>query len=153
LRNKRLAKILVPTDGSPSSLKAEDLSIKLAKALNRELVFIHILPTSLYLMPRSEQNKAMEIINWENPSSDDENISKIYLKNALEKAKKAGVKSSGRLFRTTFSVRETICTVAKNMGVYLIVLGTKGISVKRVIMGSVAAGVITYAECPVLVAR
>lgn len=143
----------MPTDGSPISLKAEDLAINVAKAFNSELVFVHVLPTSIYLMPRREQDKALEISDWTNSSVEDEKIAKIYLKNALGKAENAGVKSSARLYRTTFSVREALCTVAKDLGVDLIVIGTRGMSAKHVIMGSVAAGVVTYAECPVLVAR
>jgi len=153
LENEHLAKILVPTDGSPISLKAEDFAIKIAKAFNSELVFVHVLPTAVYLMPRSEQNKALEIRNWASPSSEDEKIAKIHLQNALEKAETAGVKSSASLYRTTFSVREALCTVAKDLSAHLIVIGTRGTSARRVILGSVAAGVVTYAECPVLVAR
>ncbi len=153
MENERVAKILVPTDGSHLSLKSEDMAINVAKAFNSELVFVHVLPTSVYLMPRSEQNKALEVRDWVNPSAEDEKIAKIYLKNALEKAEKAGVKSSARLYRTTFSVREALCTVAKGLDADMIVIGTRGMSARRVILGSVAAGVVTYAECPVLVAR
>jgi nucleotide-binding universal stress UspA family protein len=143
----------VPTDGSVLSLKAVEMAINVSKAFNSELVFVHVLPTAVYLMPRSEQNKAMEIKNWTNPSADDEKVAKIYLQNALEKAEDAEVKSSAKLYRTTFSVREALCTVAKDLSAYMIVIGTRGTSAKRVIMGSVAAGVVTYAECPVLVVR
>ncbi|MBM3897837.1 MAG: universal stress protein [Thaumarchaeota archaeon] len=64
-----------------------------------------------------------------------------------------GTKVSARLYRTTFSARATICQVATDLGVDLIVIGTKGTSVRRVIMGSVTTGVVTSANCPVLVVR
>ncbi|MCS4538574.1 MAG: universal stress protein [Thaumarchaeota archaeon] len=148
-----LAKILVPIDGSPTSAKAEKMAIKIARAFDSELVFVHVIPTSLHLMPNHDYNVAFEIKNWGNTSVEDEKIAKTYLLNALEGAKRAETKASARLYRTTFSVRAAISKVAKDIGVDLIVIGTRGTSVGRVIMGSVTTGVVTSAECPVLVVR
>jgi nucleotide-binding universal stress UspA family protein len=42
----------------------------------------------------------------------------------------------------------------KNKKINLIVIGTRGISgFKKLLIGSVASGVITYAHCPVLVVK
>jgi nucleotide-binding universal stress UspA family protein len=43
---------------------------------------------------------------------------------------------------------------AEEEGIDLIVIGTKGMSgIKRMLIGSVAEGVVMYAHCPVLVVK
>jgi nucleotide-binding universal stress UspA family protein len=54
----------------------------------------------------------------------------------------------------TNSIASTIVEFAENEKVDLIVVGTRGASgVKRMLLGSVASGVVTYAHCPVLVVK
>jgi len=151
--DNRIAKILMPTDGSPLSLKAEALAVAAAKAFGAELVFVHVMPTALYLMPRSEQNIALEITKWKSCPDPDALVAKVYLQNAILNAQRSGLTAKAKLYRTTSSIREAICKIAKDLSADLIVLGTRGTSARRVIMGSVTAGVVTYADCPVLVVR
>ena len=51
-------------------------------------------------------------------------------------------------------VPASIVNYAENTGVDLIVVGTRGRSgFKRLLLGSVASDVVTYAHCPVLVVK
>jgi len=55
---------------------------------------------------------------------------------------------------STNSVVKTIVEYAEEKKIDLIVIGSKGMSgLKRMLLGSVASGVVTYADCPVLVVK
>jgi nucleotide-binding universal stress UspA family protein len=52
------------------------------------------------------------------------------------------------------SVAGTIVSYAEEQGIDLIVIGTRGMSgIKRMLIGSVAEGVVMYTHCPVLVVK
>jgi len=51
-------------------------------------------------------------------------------------------------------VVKKIVEYAEKQDVDLIVIGTRGMSgIKRTLLGSTASGVVTYAQCPVLVVK
>jgi nucleotide-binding universal stress UspA family protein len=53
-----------------------------------------------------------------------------------------------------FSKCRGIVEYAENKNINLIVVGTRGISgFKKLLLGSVASGIVTYAHCPVLVVK
>jgi nucleotide-binding universal stress UspA family protein len=55
---------------------------------------------------------------------------------------------------TPVSIVSTIVQYAEKDNTTLIIMGTRGITgFKRILLGSVASGVVTYAHCPVLVIR
>ena len=55
---------------------------------------------------------------------------------------------------TPISVVSAILEYADKRDTDLIIIGTRGIAgFKRMLLGSVASGVVTYAHCPVLVVR
>jgi nucleotide-binding universal stress UspA family protein len=71
--------------------------------------------------------------------------------NALEKDKNIRVRTE---LIASPSVVGGIADFADNENVDLIVVGTKGRSgLKKMLLGSVASGIIKYAHCPVVVSR
>jgi nucleotide-binding universal stress UspA family protein len=55
---------------------------------------------------------------------------------------------------STNSVVKSIVEYAEEKKMDLIVIGSRGISgLKRMLLGSTASGVVTYADCPVLVVK
>jgi nucleotide-binding universal stress UspA family protein len=70
-------------------------------------------------------------------------------------AKKAGVvRLSADTILDVSSVADAIISYAEKNNVDLIIMGTKGrTGLKKVLLGSVASGVISHANCPVLVVR
>jgi nucleotide-binding universal stress UspA family protein len=72
---------------------------------------------------------------------------------------KAAANKNGIQFRTEFivakrSVLSTILDYAEEQNINLIVVGTTGRSgIKKMLLGSVASGLVTYALCPVLVIK
>jgi nucleotide-binding universal stress UspA family protein len=65
------------------------------------------------------------------------------------------IKFRSEIIEDPFSrVESAIINYAESEGVDLIVMGTRGrSSFKRILLGSVAAGVLSYAHCPVMTVR
>ena len=85
------------------------------------------------------------------------NSEEKYSKKVLADAKRTGERM-GVDIKTEMivggSVANTIAEFAREGGYDLIAMGTRGRSgVKRVLLGSVAFGVVTYAPCTVVVVR
>ncbi|MCS4542042.1 MAG: universal stress protein [Euryarchaeota archaeon] len=136
-----IRKILLPTDGSPLAELAIEPAIDIAKQKKAEIVALHVteVPMSIVELDlRNEEFKFKEPI--ENP------LFKIE-----EEAKKYGVKVKKIIEKGP--VMEKILEVAEKENVDLIVMGTKGRSGTKKLLGSIADGVITYGLCPVLAVR
>ena len=75
-----------------------------------------------------------------------------------DKISKKGINSIIRLktdfILTAMSIPHAIVDYAQGNNIDLIVVGTRGRSgLKRVLLGSIASGVVTYSSCPVLVTK
>jgi nucleotide-binding universal stress UspA family protein len=69
-------------------------------------------------------------------------------------AYKQGVKFTAETIFDVASASDSIVNYAESKKVDLIVVGTKGrTGLKRLLLGSVASGVVTHASCPVLITR
>jgi len=72
----------------------------------------------------------------------------------LSMAEKKGVKSKPQTSETVGSVVQAITDYAANEKIDLIVMGTRGMGgFKKMLLGSVSSGVVTHANCAVLVVR
>ena len=147
------SKIVVGIDGSEKSMKAAEYAISIAKIYNAELIATNILTSDIgyiYSSPGIESPPLTirEIILL----AEDE------AKKWFDKIKAAANKNEIQ-FRTEFivakrSVLSTILDYAKEQNINLIVVGTTGRSgIKKMLLGSVASGLVTYALCPVLVIK
>jgi nucleotide-binding universal stress UspA family protein len=148
-----LSKIVVGIDGSEKSMKAAEYAISIAKIYNAELIATNILTSDIgyiYSSPGIERPPLTirEIILL----AEDE------AKKWFDKIKAAANKNEIQ-FRTEFivakrSVLSTILDYAEEQNINLIVVGTTGRSgIKKMLLGSVASGLVTYALCPVLVIK
>ncbi len=145
-------KILVAVDGSEVSFKALGHALRIAKSEHSEVLAIHVIPKPPYSL--SSQT-----------SDDEDRLVASYYERARKQsqrwlgeveylARKAGVKAKVEVLVDATSIVESITTFAEMNNVDLIVTGTKGRSnSKRILMGSVANGVVTHAHCAVLVVR
>ncbi|MDW0342419.1 MAG: universal stress protein, partial [Nitrososphaeraceae archaeon] len=71
-----------------------------------------------------------------------------------QKAKEKGVIVKTDVIVGISSVVKEIVEYADKNKVDMIVVGSRGLSgIKKMLVGSVASGVVTYAHCPVLVAK
>jgi nucleotide-binding universal stress UspA family protein len=152
---KPFQKILVGIDGSDKSLEAADYSITLAKNMGAQLIILNVLETE----PWYYGEKAYE---WASP----EELDKVYesektkiqkiLDDIKQKAKLASIPSKTEILmipRTEDAVKP-IVKYAEDKEIDLIVVGTRGrTGIKKMLLGSVASGVVTYAHCPVIVVK
>jgi nucleotide-binding universal stress UspA family protein len=140
--------ILVALDGSEWSFKAAGYAIKIAKMAYAEIVCIHAIlnpPYTAYAtvdmyIRRYIEDAKMEAEGWYNE------VSTV--------AKRAGIKISAETLINVSSVVDAITSYAVKNNIDLIVMGTKGRSgLKKYLLGSVASGVISHAQCAVLVVK
>jgi nucleotide-binding universal stress UspA family protein len=70
------------------------------------------------------------------------------------KEKNPNIKVTTNVILTGVAVYGEIIQYAEKENIDLIVIGTRGRSgIKKLLLGSTASGVVTYADCPVLVTK
>lgn len=127
------SRIFVPIDGSDTSTRAAREALALARDQKAEVRFFHCF--DLREAPRDE---AQEVLD-----------------RAEALAERAGVDALGILMHCSAdSPSEAIVAEARRWGASLIVMGTHSRGgLRRVMLGSVAEGVVRHAPVPVLLVR
>jgi nucleotide-binding universal stress UspA family protein len=143
-----LKRIIVPLDGSDFSFRAAKYAIKIAKMANAEIIFMHAVVNPPYGDPRSAGIMITAYIK------EAEELAELWYVKAGNMASNAGVKFMAETILDVASSADSIVNYAESKKADLIVIGTKGrTGLKRLLLGSVASGVVTHARCPVLVTR
>jgi nucleotide-binding universal stress UspA family protein len=141
------AKILLATDGSEEAELAARTAINLAESTGSEvhLVYVERLPNFLdgpgtigydHLLYDKHEEEAREI-----------------LRRLLWRVQVAGGTVAGAHLRMG-GVAEEVVSLAEELGVGLIVMGSRGHGgIRRALMGSVSDTVVRHAHCPVMIVR
>ena len=146
----KFSKILVAVDGSQASMDAAEYAIEIAKKDNAQLVALTVSNISFsasigFPKPPNElrevkEKNELETKEWFNRINKSAEQNKVHLKTEL--------------IEREMSIEAEIVEYAEHEGVDLIIIGTKGKSgFKKLVLGSVASGVVKYATCSVLVVR
>jgi len=145
----QIKKILVPIDGSDCSLYAAKHAVKLAKDENAQLFCIHVIGSLPYYGYMGSPAAIEQYYK------DLEEKAQSWFDKVRDMASYQGISEpKTETFSGVESIIESIIDYAANKDVDLIVIGTRGRSgLKRLIMGSVANGVVQHAHCPVLLVR
>jgi nucleotide-binding universal stress UspA family protein len=157
---KKIKKIMLPIDGSVASMKAARVGISLSKKFRSDLIGLTVidlmsLPYGYFLTQpgtRSHDNileeKRSEAKKWH------DEVEKSMLE-ASSDPQAVEIKFRSEIIEDPYSrVESAIINYAESEGVDLIVMGTRGRSgFKRVLLGSVASGVLSYSHCPVMTVR
>lgn len=142
---------MVAIDGSEPSMDAVEYAISMAtKQGGCELIVMTVIrmPVSSYglMTPENEVRYGKdrkEIIE-----------ARQLLDKVREQVANHGIVFKTEIVDTQLSVEAAIIEYAEEQQVDLIVIGTKGKSgLKKLLLGSVASAVVTYAGCPVLVVK
>jgi len=145
-------KILVAIDGSKASSDAAEHGINLAQRYKASLIILHVLhlntlrqiSSSFITAPTFGLEEAQEL----------KATAKKWTENINKKAKTKGLVSKTKIIEEATSIVGSIVEFAEEEGVDLIVVGIRGkTGVSRLLLGSVAQGVLAYAHCPVLAVR
>ncbi|MGZ5547363.1 MAG: universal stress protein [Nitrososphaeraceae archaeon] len=152
---KKLSKILVPLDGSPTSMEAADYAIMLSTLHQAQIVLLHVLNVAEYY-------SSLQFFEVKQPIE-----SKEIIEEAKKEAnkwfnivnKKINEKLGKQIELETYitisqSTVKSILDFAEEKNVDLIVVGTRGYSgIKKLLLGSTASGIVTYSSCPVIVVK
>jgi nucleotide-binding universal stress UspA family protein len=147
------SKIMVGIDGSKESVNAADYAIVIAKRHNAELIAVNVLTSDIgyaYSSPGVESPPLTirEIILL----AEDE--VKKWFEDIKEKADENDVQFRSEIIMAKRSSVSSMLDYAEEQKIDLIVVGTRGRSgIKKMLLGSVASGLVTYAACPVLVVK
>jgi nucleotide-binding universal stress UspA family protein len=153
--NQLFSKILVPIDGSEPSFHAAHIASNIANKFNSEIIVLYVVVspskseyanlTGLVTPKQIDmiiENAKKQARDWFNRTED------------MIKEKNPNIKVSTKVILTGVAVYGEIIQYAGQENIDLIVIGTRGRSgVKKLLLGSTASGVVTYAECPVLVTK
>ncbi|MGB8161235.1 MAG: universal stress protein [Nitrososphaeraceae archaeon] len=145
--------ILVAIDGSESSMKAVDYAIELAKKQNNSrLTLLNIIDID------TPKQMSSSIITAPTYGLEEYELHKKAVLEWLDaiksKCEKEGIQTEIKVIGEPSPVPDSIIIYAENEIVDLIVVGTRGRSgFKKLLLGSVASKVVTYAHCPVLVVK
>lgn len=143
-------RILVAVEGSEpllkdASMKAAGYALKLASASGAELVAISVVQIPEYIEENTRAILRKELFGK----------SESTLAEVARIASDSKVNYSSKVLETNGSIATTICNFSSKEGVDLVVLGTRPntSSLTKMMLGSVASGVASNADCPVLVVR
>ena len=140
-----IKKILVPTDGSDSSMRAADFALKLAKHFMSEIIGIYVIDR-IILEEISKVHERHEV------EEEIKRKGRRCLNYIVKSAEREGLKASSILVEG--QPHDQIVRHAESLGADIIIMGSKGRrGTNRILIGSVAERVIEYAPCPVLVIR
>lgn len=162
---KKFSKILIAIDGSEQSFDAVDYAIDIAQKDDAELNALYVVssPTLYHLsseMPEDQipeevrkimQNAKQHSQPWFNKISEKIASSSAAVK---ENTRITTIRLKTEVILSPISVVGTIVEYAGSKNIDLIVMGTRGRSgFKRLLLGTTASGVVTYAHCPVLIVK
>ena len=148
-----ISKIMVGIDGSEQSINAADYAIAIAKRHDAEMIAVNALTSDIgyaYSSPGVESPPLTirEIILL----AEDE--VKKWFNGIKEKADKSGIRLRSEIIMAKRSAVSAMLDYAEEQKIDFIVVGTRGRSgIKKMLLGSVASGLVTYAACPVLVVK
>jgi nucleotide-binding universal stress UspA family protein len=157
---RKFKKILVAIDGSQESINAADYAISIAKATtikaaekhSSELTLLHVMSSEVkfghasgiygMIPPEHAERMKQEAHKWFDIIRDRiDNTHSI-------------ITVSTEVISTGASPQVAIVEYAEKKNIDLVVMGTRGMSgFKKLLLGSVASGVIKYSHCPVLVVK
>lgn len=141
-------KILVATDGSPSSARAVQEAADLAHETNSELHVAHVMPVST-LYSAADMVLAAGIPLYDESRKKAERV----LNEDVERVKEAGARAA-EAYLLEGKPDVEIVAIAEKMDAGLIVVGSRGLgALARTLVGSTSTSIVRHAHCPVMVIR
>ncbi|MCL5057980.1 MAG: universal stress protein [Actinobacteria bacterium] len=142
-------KVLVPLDGSIRANVAAEHAMELAKTMNAEVMFLHVIPAlPPYVNSYSDRlGGAYQQINDELETTGREIMDK-----ARKEYENSGVSLEVKVIWGNPAME--ICRESKEGRFDLIIMGSRGLGeIKGYLMGSISNRVVRHASCPVLIVR
>ena len=142
-----MKKILVPFDGSGYSQSAFDKALEIAAKFESKLIVMTVIQSKIH------DSSGMSLERLQEIQDEEENIATTMLKELEEQAKSKNVPLTLEIVHNPSS-SDGIVSFADNNNIDLIVMGSHGrTGLRRIVLGSVANGVVGRAKCPVLITK
>jgi nucleotide-binding universal stress UspA family protein len=143
-----MKKILIATDGSPSSVEAVEFGVELAAEHEARVVFVHVAP-ALDAVPMAGFGMAGGVPHVPHELND---LDRASLEDAEQVAARAGVEATSKLL--VGNAVDEIVAYADSQGADMIIVGSRGHgTLASLLMGSVSRGVLSESKRPVAVIR
>jgi nucleotide-binding universal stress UspA family protein len=143
-----LKRIIVAVDGSKNAVKAVRVASQLAKMAHAQVTLVHIIhiPSYVYSYGSGESIDRIE--------KDEKKYGEELLASAAKVAAESGIEVGEELIEDVRSPASRLVRYAESEGADLIVVGARGVTTfERLLLGSVALGVLSYSKIPVLIVR
>ena len=142
-----MKKILVPFDGSGYSKKAYEKALEIAEKFESELIVMTVIQSKI------SDSAGMSLTRMEEIQDEEEDAASVMLKQLEDKAKAKNISFSIQIIHNPSS-SEGIVNYADGNNVDLVVMGSHGrTGFRKIVLGSVANGVVARAKCPVLITK
>jgi nucleotide-binding universal stress UspA family protein len=155
IKLNKFKKILVTVDGSSQSTRAVDYAIEIAQKYDSELIALYVLFSKIGFAFYTET-----VTGLVTPSSIDELIDQAkkeaekWFDDIREKCYSTKLQVKTEAVITAISIIEAIISYSEKEKIDLIIAGSRGQSAfKKLILGSTASGIMTYAHCPVMIIK
>ena len=150
---QNISRIVVPIDGSENSMEAADYAVKMAEKYGSEVSVVHVVNIDQYL-----QSLGLYRLTYPDPIKkkieEARAAAQKWFTEITRNAEQRNVRIKTDVIDSALSVVAAIVNYADREKAGLIVVGTRGRSgISKMLLGSVASGVVTYAPCPVLVLK
>jgi nucleotide-binding universal stress UspA family protein len=148
-KDPKFSKIMVAIDGSDHSFKAAEYALEIAKSFSAPLYAV-----TVTYVPESYHLKQEDVLNQSREMRDSMEDAKTWLEMFNQESKEDNVQLKTELINSHRPVDYIILEYAEKNNIDLIVVGTRGRSgFKKLLLGSIASSVVTYAHCPVMVVK
>ncbi len=148
-----ISKIVIPMDGSMNSIEAAYYALKMAEKYDSAVALVHVINIDpnlqllgIYRLSYPETiRKTVEEARTE---------AQKWFTEIIRDAEQKRIRIKSDIIDSPISVVAALVNYADQERADLIVIGTRGRSgISKMLLGSVASGVVTYAPCPVLIVR
>jgi nucleotide-binding universal stress UspA family protein len=136
-------------------MKAVDYAINIAKKYESELIALHVLYSQIGFAFYTETATGLITPNSINELTEQaKKEAEKWFDEIQEKCKNAKLQVKTEAVITAISVAEAIISHSEKENIELIVIGSRGRSAfRKLILGSAASGIMTFAHCPVMVIK
>ena len=142
-----MKKILVPFDGSGYSQKAFEKGLEIAEKFESELIVMTVLQSKI------SDSAGISLERLEEIQEEEEDAATAMLKKLEDQANGKKIPFSIEIIHNPSS-SDGIVSFANNNNIDLIVIGSHGrTGFRKIVLGSVASGVLEHAKCPVLITK
>jgi nucleotide-binding universal stress UspA family protein len=143
-----VSKVLVGIDGSDHSFRAAQYALEISKKYLAKLIAVTV--TYMPAESRVSQQEAIEV----GAGLSEMDKAKTWFESFTQSARQNKIDLKTELVNSQRPVDYVILEYAEKEGIDLIVIGTRGRSgLSKIVLGSIASGIVTYSHSPVLVVK